>query len=74
VIFYGAPLAGLANSGMPPWWVFACGVPLAMLGAVLGGRILDRMTDRHFLAWTKYIVTALGLIYLAQAARLLSAG
>jgi uncharacterized membrane protein YfcA len=70
IVFYGAPLLGHADAQMPPWWVFAFGIPLAMLGAVLGGRILDRMTDKSFLAWTRYIVTAIGVLYLVQAAQL----
>jgi uncharacterized membrane protein YfcA len=70
VIVYGAPLIGQGGKGMPPLWVFAAAVPLAMTGTVLGGRILDRLTDKHFLAWTRYIVTAIGLLYLLQAAGL----
>ena len=69
--FYGAPLiAALGASGLPPWYFFALAAPLAMLGAVLGGRILDRMNDVNFLKWTRWIVTGIGLLYLAQAASL----
>ena len=70
VLVYGAPLVRAGGPGMPPVWVFVVAVPLAMLGTVIGGKLLDRMTDRHFLAWTRYIVTAIGLVYLAQAAQL----
>jgi uncharacterized membrane protein YfcA len=70
VLVYGAPLIGNGGHDMPPVWVFAAAVPLAMTGTVLGGRILDRLTDRHFLAWTRYIVTAIGVLYLLQAAGL----
>jgi uncharacterized membrane protein YfcA len=70
VIVYGAPLIGSGGRGMPPVWVFAAAIPLAMAGTVLGGRILDRLTDRHFIAWTRYIVTAIGVLYLLQAAGL----
>lgn len=69
--FYGLPLLGAAqDTGMPPLWFFAVAAPLAMLGAVLGGRILDRLTDKSFLKWTRWIVTGLGAIYLLQAAML----
>jgi uncharacterized membrane protein YfcA len=74
VIVYGAPLLKLGGPGLPPAWLFACSVPLAMIGTVLGGRILDRLTDKHFLAWTRYIVTAIGGLYLIQAAQLQFAG
>jgi len=70
IVFYGLPLLDAAAPGLPPSWVFLLGVPLAMTGAVLGGRILDRMSDVHFLAWTRYIVSALGIIYLAKAMQL----
>jgi len=68
--FYGAPLIGAAHSGLPPLWFFVVAAPLAMLGAWLGGKVLDRMSDVNFLKWTRLIVTGLGLIYLAQAAAL----
>ncbi len=69
--FYGMPLlASTQTSGLPPLWFFLLAAPLAMLGAVLGGRVLDRLSDMHFLKYTRWIVTALGLIYLIQAWRL----
>ena len=70
MIFYGAPLIGAATTGLPPWWFFAVAAPLAMIGAWLGGMVLDRMSDVNFLKWTRWIVTALGVIYLIQAAQL----
>lgn len=68
--FYGVPLIGAAQTGMPPLWFFVVAAPLAMLGAWLGGKVLDRMSDVNFLRWTKWIVTGLGVIYLIQAAAL----
>ncbi|MBY0564767.1 MAG: sulfite exporter TauE/SafE family protein [Hyphomonadaceae bacterium] len=71
VLFYGAPvLLAAETSGLPPLWFFIAAIPLAMLGGVLGGRVLDAMSDKSFLKWTRWIVTALGVLYLAQAARL----
>jgi uncharacterized membrane protein YfcA len=71
IIFYGAPvLAASETSDLPPLWFFVAATPLAMLGAVLGGRILDALSDKSFLQWTKWIVTALGALYLVQAAQL----
>jgi len=71
IIFYGAPFltGGGAQQGMPPWWFFVLAAPLAMLGAEIGGRILDRMTGKAFLRYTKYIVTLIGLFYLFRAAQ-----
>jgi uncharacterized protein len=70
MMFYGAPLIGAAQSGMPPAWFFLVAAPLAMIGAWLGGKVLDRMSDVKFLKWTRWIVTGLGVIYLMQAAAL----
>jgi len=69
MIFYGVPLfASAQSSGLPPWWFFAVAAPLAMIGAWLGGMVLDRMSDKSFLKWTRWIVTAIGVVYLVQAA------
>lgn len=71
MIFYGAPMLGtLQASGLPPWYFFVIAAPLAMLGAYLGGKVLDRMSDVNFLKWTRWIVTAVGVLYLAQAVSL----
>ncbi len=71
IAFYGAPvLAAIETAGMPPLWFFLAATPLAMAGAVLGGRVLDSMSDVNFLKWTRWIVTGLGAIYLMQAAYL----
>lgn len=74
VIVYGAPLLGAKAAGMPPWPVFACAIPISMLGTVVGGRILDRMSDVNFKSWTRWIVTAIGVVYLIQAAMLFAKG
>lgn len=69
MIFYGAPLLGAAQAtSLPPWYFFALAAPLAMLGAYLGGLVLNRMSDTNFQTWTRGIVTALGALYLIQAA------
>lgn len=74
IVFYGAPFLELGRApGLPPWWFFALAFPLAMLGAEIGGRILDRMTDKSFLKYTRWIVTAIGAFYLLRAAQLFMA-
>jgi uncharacterized membrane protein YfcA len=71
IAVYGAPLFMAGGQGMPPWWVFAVAVPLSMAGTALGGLILDRLSDVNFKRWTRWIVTAVGVTYLVQAAQLL---
>jgi uncharacterized protein len=74
IVVYGAPLVAGGTIGLPPWWVFAIAIPLSMLGTALGGVILDRMSDVNFKRWTRWIVSAVGVLYLIQAAQLFAAG
>ncbi|MEQ1818012.1 MAG: sulfite exporter TauE/SafE family protein [Terricaulis sp.] len=74
MIFYGVPLITAVNTGLPPWWFFLVAAPLAMIGAWLGGKVLDRMSDVNFLKYTRWIVTALGVVYLIQATVLFATG
>lgn len=67
IIVYGAPLIGNGGSGMPPWWLFAAAAPLSVIGTMLGARILHRMTDAGFIMASRWVITATGLVYLAQA-------
>ena len=63
----------IAAKGLAPgfYWMIAASIPLSMLGTVVGGRILDRMSDKGFLTWTRYIVTGIGIVYLIQFAGLM---
>ena len=70
IVVYGSPLIAGGGKGLPPWWVFALGVPLSMRGTVAGGRILERMNDVDFKRWTRWVVTATGSVYLVQAGQL----
>lgn len=70
IAVYGAPLLTAPRSAMPPLWVFALAIPASMLGTVAGGKVLDRMNDTDFKRWTAWIVTAIGALYLVQAAQL----
>lgn len=74
IVVYGAPLLAAHPQDMPPWPLFAVVIPLSMLGTVAGGRILDRLDDVNFKRWTRWIVTAVGAVYLVQAGRLLAGG
>ncbi len=68
ILVFGAPLLGAGTAAMPPWWAFALGIPLSMVGTMLGGRVLDRISDVDFRRWTAWIVSAIGLVYLWKAA------
>lgn len=58
-----------ATSALPAgdWMAVALAAPIAILGTRAGNSILQRMTDQNFRAWTRWIVTAVGAIYLVQA-------
>ena len=70
IVVYGAPLLAAGGKGVPPPWVFALAIPLSMLGTVAGGFALDRLSDLDFKRYLRLILTGIGLVYLAQAARL----
>jgi len=72
IIVYGAPLwaGGAGGKGLPPAWVFALAVPLAMVGTVAGGYVLNRLSDVNFKRYLRLIVTAIGVVYMVQAVRL----
>lgn len=74
ILVYGAPLLASGAKGLPAWWVFAIAIPVSMLGTAVGGRILDRMSDVNFKRWTRWIVTAIGATYIAQAIQLYASG
>ncbi|MDP3381809.1 MAG: sulfite exporter TauE/SafE family protein, partial [Phenylobacterium sp.] len=78
ILVYGTPLLLAGGSGraadMPPLWLFALAIPLSMAGTWCGGLILEKMSDVNFKRWTRWIVTAVGILYLIQAAQLLAAG
>ncbi|HEX5379608.1 MAG TPA: sulfite exporter TauE/SafE family protein [Phenylobacterium sp.] len=74
IVVYGAPLIAVHGKGLPPWWLFALAVPLSMAGTAVGGVILERLSDLNFKKWTRLIVSAVGITYLAQAALLIARG
>lgn len=72
ILVYGAPMMAIGTAKLPPYWVFALAIPGSMLGTVLGGQILNRMSDVNFKRWTAWIVTAIGVLYLMKAVELMS--
>lgn len=70
IAVYGAPLFAAGGKGMPQPWIFALAIPLSMVGTAAGGVVLNRLSDVNFKRYLRLIVTVIGLVYLAQAARL----
>ena len=70
--YFGVPLIMASQlSALPPLWVFAAAIPCVMLGTFAGTRILHKLSDISFRAYTKYLVTAVGLVYVARGASML---
>ncbi|MHA6300094.1 sulfite exporter TauE/SafE family protein [Devosia sp. CAU 1758] len=68
VVFYG----GLATAiGSNEWLLVLVAAPFAVAGTNLGYHILQRMSDDGFRKWTRWVVTAIGLFYLARGLSLL---
>ncbi|MCB8888312.1 sulfite exporter TauE/SafE family protein [Vreelandella malpeensis] len=69
ILFYLG--AALSLSGAE-WGIVALAAPFALAGTQVGTRILHRLTDANFRAWTRWIVTAIGVFYLIQGITLLT--
>lgn len=54
-----------------PWWLYVMVIPCAMLGATLGTRVLDRISDTNFRKWSQWIILTLGAICLGRGVSLL---
>ena len=71
VVFYG----GLATAmGGNDWLLVVIAAPFAVAGTNLGYHILQRMSDDGFRAWTRWVVTVIGLFYLGRGILLLAGG
>lgn len=65
--FWAGPLlAGSFGYGEGALTVLLLAIPLSMAGTWVGGRILALMSDVGFRQWTKYILTVIGVVYLAR--------
>ena len=54
-----------------PLWVFGVSIVTAMAGATLARLVLDRLTNRAFLLWTRGLGVLVGAIYLVRGLYLL---
>lgn len=69
VVFYG----GMASAmGQGDWLLVLIAAPFAVAGTNLGYHILQRLSDDGFKAWTRWIVTAIGLFYFLRGLFLLA--
>ena len=57
-----------------PWWGYAGALVLAVTGTSLAGLVLERMSDTHFRLWSRRVIVAVSVIYLARGLWLLAQG
>jgi uncharacterized membrane protein YfcA len=67
-VFYFGSLTGTANV---PLWAIGPAVLLAIAGTSLAPFVIERMTDHGFRQWTRAIILAISILYLARAGWLL---
>src|ERR1051325_11117763 len=48
------------------WLVMAFAAVFAILGTTLSRRFLDRLSDKQFYYWTRRVILAIGVVYIAQ--------
>lgn len=68
IIYFGGLVATAAAVDVP---LAAVMVALAFAGTTLSRRLLERMDDAAFRAWTRWTVVAIGVVYLVSGVRLL---
>ena len=72
LVYFGAALVA-SGGGLSPW-VMAMAVVLAVIGTALSRRLLERMSDVQFIAWSRRIIVVIAIAYLAQGSWLLFTG
>lgn len=71
VVFYGATASAMAAGD---WLIVLVAAPFAIAGTNAGYHILQRLSDENFRAWTRWIVTFIGIFYMARGLFLLFGG
>jgi hypothetical protein len=68
-LFYFGSLAGASD--IVPVWAHAPAIVLAIIGTSLAPFVLERLTDVGFRQWTRWIILAISVVYLARGTWLL---
>lgn len=71
LVYFGTAL--VAGGGTLPPWLPVLAVALAIAGTQGARHILEAMSDGQFRTWSRRLIIALGLVYLAQGSYLLLA-
>ncbi|MGB6230342.1 MAG: sulfite exporter TauE/SafE family protein, partial [Litorimonas sp.] len=72
IAYFGIPLAREAGlGGLPPVWFFVAVVPVSIAGTFVGTRLLRRFSDVGFKRYTRWLVSAVGAVYILRGLSLL---
>lgn len=63
----GPAIKATGLAALPPWWLLVAAIPFSMIGTWLGGLVLHHMNDVNFKRWMKWLVTAIGGVFLLRA-------
>lgn len=74
VAVYGAVLASAESLEAVSYLLMTAAIVASMAGIMVGGVILDRITDAHFRTARRWIVTVVGLGFLIQAVQIAISG
>src|SRR6185369_1233387 len=66
VTYFGALVANPGGRDLEQWLVMAFAAVFAILGTTLSRRFLDRLSDKQFYYWTRRVILAIGVVYIAQ--------
>jgi uncharacterized membrane protein YfcA len=66
VTYFGALVANPGGRDWQQWAVMAFAIVFAILGTTLSRSVLDRLSDRQFYYWTRRVILAIGVVYIAQ--------
>ena len=68
VTYFGALVANPGGRDLEQWLIMAFAACFAVLGTTLSRSFLDRMSDKQFYHWTRRVILAIGVVYVAQGA------
>jgi uncharacterized membrane protein YfcA len=66
VTYFGALVANPGGRDWEQWAVMAFAACFAVLGTTLSRGFLDRLSDKQFYYWTRRLILAIGVVYVAQ--------
>ena len=73
IVFYGGLAVTASANDWPALWLLLAAMTASVIGTRLGKRVLDKMQDATFFAWTQRILLSVGAVLIARAVYLMTA-